>query len=185
VSRVALIVVNLLAYDLCWAALMFGAGRAWWPGAVALTAASVAGQLAVSPVRRREAMVVLGGALVGVSSDALGVWAGVFAYNAGMGVEFWIVFFALWANFGTVLRPSLSWMWDRLWMAALLGAGGGPLAYWLGAKIGAISLGESPAFALAWIGVQYGLLTPAWMWAARRVIPRGVRGGRREEGSAG
>lgn len=169
------IVVNLFAYDVCWVALMLGAGRGWWWGAVALAAVSVGGQLWASPVRRRETLVVLGGALVGVASDAVGVWAGVFAYAGGSAVEFWIVFYALWANFGTVLRPTLSWMWERLWLAALLGAVGGPLAYWGGSKLGAIELGENVAFSLAWVGVQYAALTPAWMLAARRFIPRRER----------
>jgi len=175
VTRWLVIIINLFAYDICWTLTMFGAGRSWWWVAIVVTGLSVAGQLAISPVWRREAAVVLLGALVGVVTDAIGVRLGMFSYRAGAGVQFWIVFFALWANFGTVLRPSLSWMWNKPFLAALLGATGGPLAYWIGAKIGAIDLGTSVPTSLTWFSVQYAILTPAWMLAAQRVI--GERGG--------
>lgn len=175
-TRWLVIIINLFAYDICWTLTMFGAGRSWWWAAILVTGLSVVAQLAISPVWRKEAAVVFGGALVGVVTDVIGVRLGMFSYRAGTGVQFWIVFFALWANFGTVLRPSLSWMWDKPLFAAILGGVGGPLAYWIGAKIGAIDLGNSVPKSLVWFGVQYAILTPAWMLAAQRII--GERGGR-------
>jgi hypothetical protein len=53
-------------------------------------------------------------------------------------------------------------------IAALLGAAGAPLAYYAGARLGALDL-VSPAPALVAIALGWAVATPALMLAARRL----------------
>lgn len=164
------ITINLVAFDALWTVAMFGSGKPWWWAAPALIALSMVGQLRFSPSPRREASLILAGAFLGTSLDWLGASRGLFHYCSGSRAQFLIVFSMLWVNFGTSLRPSLRWMWRRPALAAALGAIGGPAAYWVGSRIGAISFAEPEWKGLAWVAAQYGVLLPAWMLAADRVI---------------
>ncbi|MDX2132695.1 MAG: DUF2878 domain-containing protein [Planctomycetota bacterium] len=167
--RLLAIVLNVVAYDALWAVAIVGATRSWWWAGPLLIVVSAAGQLVLSPSPGREALVILAGSLVGVGLDYAALRMGLLSFDGGAGA-FVLVFFALWVNFGTTLRPSLSWMWRRPVLAAGLGAVGGPLAYWVGSRIGAIGLGERMWMTLAWVGVQYGVVLPIWMRLARGVL---------------
>lgn len=101
---------------------------------------------------------------------------GWFHYASESRAQFLIMFFMLWVNFGTTLSPSLRWMWRRPLLAGALGAIGGPVAYWVGSRIGAISLAEAEWKGLVWVAVQYAIVLPAWMLVASLVI--GAQGGR-------
>lgn len=161
------ILLNLVAYDACWTVAMFGAGRAWWWAGPVLIVLSTAGQLLLGPSPARLGAIILAGSAVGVISDIAASALGLFTFN-GSRAQFVLVFFALWINFGTTLTPTLRFLWRRPLGAALLGAVGGPLAYWVGRKIGAITLADNQLAPLAWCSVQYGLLTPLWMLSADR-----------------
>ena len=75
---------------------------------------------------------------------------------------------ALWAIFATTLNVSLRSLRPHRWLAALLGAIGGPVAYYAGARLGALEFG-TPAPALAAIGIGWAILTPALLGTARRL----------------
>lgn len=163
------IAINVAAFQALWTLAVFGAGKPWWWVAPALIGLSMAGQLRLSPLPGREAVLILAGACVGTSADWLAMACGMFHPSAASRTEFLILFFALWVNFGTTLRPSLAWMWHRPLLAAALGAVGGPCTYWAGSRIGAISLTEPQWKGLAWAAAQYAIAVPAWMLAAHRV----------------
>lgn len=169
------LILNIVGYDVAWFGCVVGAafGYAW--AGIALAAANVALHMRWSPVVRREAALVFGGALVGVSADALMVVTGVYEYRPrpdGLSLEFLALFFAMWASFGTTMRIAMRFAWRRPWAGALLGLLGGPLAYLAAAKIGTITLPEGAAMwrSLAVIGVVYGVLTPVWVEWARRMF---------------
>ena len=65
--------------------------------------------------------------ILNTSADLLATACGVFHPAAASRTEFVILFFALWVNFGTTLRPSLAWMWHRPTLASVLGAIGGTM----------------------------------------------------------
>jgi hypothetical protein len=79
------------------------------------------------------------------------------SFVSGTLIEGWTTpwMLALWVGFATALTGSLRWVIDRTWIAVAFGMIGGPLAYWSGAKLGAIELGALPrSFVL--IGLGWG-----------------------------
>lgn len=163
------IIVNLTAWDVVWSAAVFGAayGSAWLgplAGAVSLAWHSKAGL-----IRERALGALLIGATIGAASDGALLLSGVVRFvdqsTPDALIALW--FFALWANFGTMLFVALRWMWGRPIIGALLGLVGGPLAYFGGHAIGAIELAPPIGPTLALVAAQYGVLIPAWGWAAR------------------
>lgn len=167
-SRSLLIFVNLVAFNVCWTVTVIGVGRPWWWVGPLLVAGSAGTQLRWSPNPRGELMLVLCGAVVGATLDGLAVLCGMFRFVAGAPV-FAVVFVALWVNFGTTVRPSLSWLWRRPMLAAALGAVAAPLNYWIAARLGAIEFVQ-PWVGTAWVALQYAAVMPVWMSGARRLI---------------
>lgn len=165
-----LIAANILLFDALWTLAVFGAGTPWWWLAPLLIGCSAAVQLRWSPAPAAEALLILAGAAVGVTLDSVSASLGLFRYVSSSRTEFMIVFLALWANFGTTLRPSLRWIWRRPLVGALFGALGGPLAYWTASRIGAITPIEPAWRALAWCSAQYAAAVPLWCAAAASVL---------------
>jgi hypothetical protein len=77
----------------------------------------------------------------------------------------WMV--ALWAAFATTLNVSLRALRPHYLLSAILAAVGAPLAYYAGAKLGALQwVDEAPALLL--IALGWALLTPLLMKSAQR-----------------
>jgi hypothetical protein len=162
-------IVNLIGFNLGWFGSVLGA--AWgmpWLGLLV-----VSGVVAVHLLMAHEALpelrLIVFALALGVVWDSLLVAAGWITYPSGMVLAFaapyWIV--AMWANFATLLNVSLRWLRGRPWLAAVLGASGGPLTYWGGAKLGGAELLE-PVAALVALGVGWAIFTPLLVALARR-----------------
>lgn len=79
----------------------------------------------------------------------------------------WIV--ALWIGFASLARYSLGWLRGRVRLAVLLGAVGGPLSYYGGARTGAVALSDPAWISIVALSVQYALVTPLLLrWMPRR-----------------
>jgi len=73
----------------------------------------------------------------------------------------------MYALFATTLNVSLNWLHGRWLLAVVLGGVSGPLAYWAGARLGAVTM-PSPELALGALAVGWAALMPAFMVLARR-----------------
>jgi hypothetical protein len=71
----------------------------------------------------------------------------------------WLVF--LWVNFATTLNIALKRLHGHPVFCALLGAIGGPAAYYAGARLGAIQMHDRLEFFLAVLAVVWGIAVPA------------------------
>jgi len=165
-----ILAVNIALFQAGWLACVLGAAHGMpWAG-VAVAAAVVAWHAARArrPVQELKlvALAVLAGALFD-SALAAGGWI-VFAPDAAASglAPWWIL--ALWALFATTLNVSLAWLRLRLPLAALLGALCGPLAYWAGARLGALEL-RQPAAALGALALVWAAALPGLLAAARRL----------------
>jgi hypothetical protein len=162
--------VNFVAFQVGWLACVLGAanGRPWLGPIVALILAG--GQWALWWRSMSLLKMFAFAAVVGYAADSL-VVAGLMSFppEAALGAPSSLWMAALWVNFATTLDESLAWLQGRPAWAALLGLGGGPLAYWGGEKLGAIRLEGWPA--LAAVGVEWAVATPLLLgtlrWAQR------------------
>jgi len=160
---------NFIAFQIGWFACVLGGanGLPWVGTGIAL--AVVTWHLTRAERPRQELLLVLSAAMIGIVFDSLLVTLDWLAYPSGTLIAstapHWIV--ALWMLFATTLNVSLSWLKRHLPIAIAFGAIGGPLAYWGGAKLGALTF-LSPTPGLIALAVGWALFTPVLVILARR-----------------
>lgn len=173
--------VNFLAFYVVWGASAWGAANAHpWAGPLVLLAWLVP-HLAASGARwacEARLLLVAGATGYGVDSAlVLGGWLD-FPQEARLGAPSTLWMVGLWVGFAATLRHSFRVVLGRPVLSVVLGALGGPAAYWAGERLGAVSLGEG---ALIAIGLAWALAMPwlAWVAGHGRVaeLPRRDLGG--------
>ena len=168
--------LTLLAYQANWFAAVIGAGHGlWWPG-VAAAGLFALWRLSVSPHRALEARLVVVALALGLLLENLWVRTGLLDYAVAWpwaGSPAWIL--ALWCAFALVVVPLLGYLHRRPWLAAALGAVGGPLAY-LGAASGwdALRFSEPRWHTLLALGAGWALAMPALAALAARGLQRDI-----------
>ena len=164
------IIINVVLFQAGWFACVLGAAHGLpWVGALA-AGFIIAWHLARAAQPKQELALVAVAAVLGALFETLLVQVGWVRFDTGVIVEdaapYWMV--ALWAIFATTLNVSLRSLRPHWWLGALLGAAGGPAAYYAGARLGALEFGAAGG-ALAAIGIGWAILTPALLSAARRL----------------
>lgn len=163
------LLANFLAFQIGWFACVLGGanGLPWVGTGIALAIVGWHLTRAIRPMQ--ELLLVLSAAAIGMVFDSLLVALGLLAYPSGTLIAgtapHWIV--ALWMLFATTLNVSLGWLKHRLPIAVLFGAIGGPLAYWGGARLGAMTF-LSPTPGLIALAIGWALFTPVLVILARR-----------------
>ena len=164
---------TFVAYELVWFAAVIGAGHGLvWPG-VAATMLFATWRVAGSAHRVVELKLIAVALLLGFALEDIWVRFGLIRYAAPWpepAHPAWLL--ALWAAFGLTVVPLFRYLHGRPWLAALLGALGGPLAY-LGAARGwnAVLLPSRPwpsllALAVGWAAAFPCLTLLARYWLA-------------------
>jgi len=119
-----------------------------------------------SEVRPRVLALGALAALIGWTGDTLLVRAGLLSFPSALETVWsrpWMS--GLWAAFAVSLTVSLVWLLrQRLWVAAVLGAPAGPLAYWAGERLGALDLSTWAPLAVA---VEWAVAMPLVVLLAR------------------
>lgn len=160
-SHTSEMLVNALAFQAGWWAVVLSAARD--QAAVGLLVVGLVLAWHLTRVRPglAERVLIAAAALIGLAFDSLLQTTGwvTFAGGALFGVLAPLWMMALWANFAATLNVSLRVLRARPWLAALLGGLGGPLAYWGGAGLGAMTLVE-PLQALLVLAAGWALVTP-------------------------
>ena len=164
---------NLGGYQVVWFAAVIGAGRGVaWP-AVLTAAVFIAWQLALSPRRGRELRLLMVALALGVLIDGGLSLSGLARYAtpapalpAGA-APLWIV--CVWMSFAMTVSESLAFLQTRPWLAAVVGAVGGPLAY-LGAGRGwsAVTFITPGMFGLIVLALAWALAMPLLSTLAAR-----------------
>lgn len=164
------ILVNFAAFQIGWFACVIGGANGLpWIGPVAV-AVIVTYHLWCAQVAAPEATLILAAGLIGTVWDSGMVAFAGFSYSSGMLIAntapYWIV--AMWMLFATTLNVSLRWLKRRWLLAALFGAVGGPLAYYAGAKLGALAF-DDLALAMTALAIGWGALVPLLVGLSNRL----------------
>lgn len=161
---------NFLGFQMVWFSAVLGAGAGIGSlGPVAVTFFALA-TLLRSPHLREDLILVLVLGLGGWIADSVLLNLGLVDYSASPWAKLaplWIV--ALWINFALTLNHSLAWLQNRLIVATIFGAIGGPLAYLAGQALGAATFPRGTAPALIALGVVWALASPLAATLAARV----------------
>ena len=162
-------ILSFLLLQVGWVACVGGAARGWFfvgPLAVAALLVAYFAFPAFFGTRREEwrqdlTMIVALG-LIGTAVDSIQSCLGLLTFEGAFHsclCPLWIT--ALWLHFGTAVRTSFAALATRPWIAALIGALGGPLAYSAGARLGAAALHPQwPWLSLLVIAVVWGMMLP-------------------------
>ena len=134
--------VNFVLFQLGWFACVLGAA-AGMPWSGSLLVLGIIGyhvyRVADAGTELHLMLLVL---LIGFSWDSLLVALGFLQFSSGVFhsslAPHWIL--AMWALFATTLNVSMAWLKGRYVLAGLFGLVGGPMAYYAGLKLGAVSM---------------------------------------------
>lgn len=163
-------ILNVVLFQAGWLACVLGAANGYVREGAATALAIVAWHALRAARPSRELALAAGAAVLGFAFESLLVQAGWVRFASGVLLDgtapYWMV--ALWALFATTLNLSLRALQTRLALAAVLGAVGGPLAYYAGARLGALDLVQ-PAAMLAALAAGWALATPLLLTLARRL----------------
>jgi hypothetical protein len=165
--------INVAAFQIGWFAAVLGAaqGRPWL-GVVVISAVLTL-HLSVSSNWRPELVLSLCAALLGFVFDTTLIAVGAISpipYGFPEPLSsLWMVM--LWVNLATTLNVSMRWLVGRYFLAASLGGVGGPMAYYSGAKLGAMTRMPDPGNLLC-IGIAWAIALPLLCGAASMINER-------------
>jgi hypothetical protein len=154
-------IFNFIAFQAAWFAAVLGAAHGMpWLGVIAVPIA-LAVHLMLSPDWRPELLLALAAAATGFVFDSILIGAGAFSpIPYVLPVPFsslWMVM--LWVNLATTINVSMAWLRGRYALGTVFGATGGPMAYYSGAKLGAMTRLPDPA-GLVGIGIAWAIAFP-------------------------
>jgi hypothetical protein len=178
--------LTFIGYEAVWFAAVSGAGHGRvWPG-LGAAAAFIGWRMGVSSARGVELRLLAVASLIGAMLETLWVRTGRIHYSAAWplaSAPAWLM--ALWASFGLTIRPLFGWLETRPWLAAVLGAVGGPLSYWAASRgwhaviFPPQAWGSLAALALGWAAALPLLTSLSSRWQGSRGAHREPRHERR------
>jgi hypothetical protein len=157
--------VNLAIYQAAWFACVLG-GDAWaWIAPVLLAV-----HLYLSPCRRADLLLAGVLLLVGLAIDGALRAIGFISFNSRFApIPLWLM--GVWLTFAILPNHSLAWLKYRLRLSAILGAFGGPLAYWAGVRLDAASFNWPLLPSLLLLAIVWAALMPGVMRLSSRLAP--------------
>jgi len=165
------ILVNIIAFYLAWFACIVGAAHQYpllGPMVVVATLGLHFYLLSgYSYIQELRLFIIIG--VLGFILDSLQAGIGTFSFME-TGPRAWVSplwMVALWVAFTTTLHTSLRWLSGRYTLAAVLGAIGGPLSYYSGAQLGALTLNPDNTFSFIVMAIAWGIALPILVWLAK------------------
>ncbi len=168
--------LNAVGYQLVWIAAVTGAGaQQWWPGPLAALAFAIL-TLAFGGKARADLRTLALALPMGFALDSAFAASGWMVYAQGWAwpwtwaAPLWI--WAMWSAFALTLNHSLAFLGERLGLCALLGAVGGPLAYWTAAgAFDAVDFARPVLQVMIALSVAWGIVLPVMVGLNHRWSP--------------
>lgn len=164
-------ILNAVIFDLAWLVTVVPAAQGLtWMGPL-FSLCWLAFHVLYYPARRlSDIRLCISAALLGYSADSLLVLTGLMSFppQAQLGAPSTVWMVALWANLALTLNHSLYWLQHRYRLSALIGAIAGPVAYFAGDKLHAITL-DAGMLSLLAIGILWLVCMPFMVWLAQTI----------------
>lgn len=163
--------INFVLFQACWFACVWGAANDYsWLGPF-LVALSVPLQVFLLTERYREEFffVIICG-LTGFFLETILILVRVYSLPGQTNILLcppWMA--ALWFNFAMLVSISLSWLKGRYLLAGILGGLAGPVAYWGGEKLGALTVADASGQGYLPLAVVWALALPALIYMHSRL----------------
>ena len=155
------IILNIVLFQIGWFACVLTAANDIAVVGALISILILMTHIKLSVNAKQELRIISIAMLLGLFWDSILVSVGLLNYHSGMVVSFlapyWIVL--MWALFATTINSSLAWLKEKLFVAAVFGAISGPLAYYAGAKLGAVIFINEMVALLA-LSIGWALFTP-------------------------
>lgn len=156
-------IINLVLFQIVWFSCIIGVGKGYPnTGPVIFACVAVIHFSIISDNRKRDFLTIIIVTAIGLVADTLTALSGAISFGVYriLGPVAPPFMLTLWANFALLLNCSLAWLRKRYLVGALLGAVGGPLAYYSGARFGAVQLHANTWYALTVIAFEWALVIP-------------------------
>lgn len=164
-------VLNILLYQSGWFAIVIGVANEHVVPGVAIATALLAVHCLLTTDLKHEVMLVTACVLVGLTVDSTLISVGAIEFSTSASLKvlppLWLSL--MWAQFGSTLNYSLRWLGGSLFIAAVFGFIGGPLAYLGGEALGAVSIQEPRSMSAIWLAGLWSLALPFLVETARRL----------------
>jgi hypothetical protein len=159
---------SFAGFQIGWFACVLGAAYGYWTLGPVAVGLMMLFQLLVVSNAAAEMRPILAALILGYLFDSSLIQMGLFSLKANVlpswSTSPWMV--AMWVNFALTLRHSMSWLRGRYLLGAGMGAFAGPLAYFAGAKLGAMEILTDPlTFSLA-LGTAWAAAVPLLIWVS-------------------
>lgn len=141
-KRYVQVFLMAIAFDLYWTLVVLFRER----GLFLWLALAILACLMLSPAHRLYALLL---AAAGSGLDALWVWAGLIDFDGGVLLPLWMV--ALWLMFATVWTELTRTTTLPVWLLTLMATCGGPVAYIIGERLGAMTFLKPDIIVASWM----------------------------------
>lgn len=161
--------LNIAIYQLIWFVAVLGGNSLVW-----LAMLLIFLHFSLSPIPKTDIILVLLVLLIGTLVDGTLRLSGFFIFAEDQfPIPLWLA--CIWMGLATLFNHSLGWLKNRLWLATVLGAMGGPAAYIAGGRLGAAGFSVSLPWSIAVLAVIWGLLVPGLVYLSKKIAVGGDR----------
>jgi len=163
-------IASLAVFQGTWFAAVFGAAQCVSLSSIVCVLCAVVWHLGMSERPTQEALLVGIACLIGFVVETVHGLLGYVGFPCAGGslglAPAWLV--AMWGLFAICLNVTLRWLRSRWWLAAIVGAVGGPLSFASGVKLGAAYFVD-PLPALVVIAATWSVVLPLMVWLSIRL----------------
>ena len=168
------IIFNLASFYVGWFACVIGAGKQMpLLGPVVVTILLITHLILVSKQPRRESVFLCIVGVYGFFIETIVITFSVYQPLRFFMPHPWcpVWMLALWINFGTTFNHCLRFLHNQIKLGAILGAVGGPLAFWGGTKLNALRITGNFITTYGILACIWALSVPILFFISKRLSP--------------
>ena len=162
------LLINIILFKICWITCVYCAGQGKPFIGPAVVTLSVLFQFLYFKFNTSWLLFLLFVGTLGSLYDSLACSWNIISFpNDPVFYPLWMS--ALWVNFASLLHFTLSWMQKKYFISIVFGFFGGPISYFTGKKLGAITLLEPTFLSLIVIACMWAIIMPILLKTSEKV----------------